>query len=97
MSIRHTARFTPEAWVRDNAVEVDPQGPQEWDCSEFAAGQAGYLAACAARFGDTVESGVVDAEDRFKDDPAAPEWVRDWRGPFTISVWAISEQDEEQQ
>lgn len=95
MTIRYTARFTPEKWVRDNAVEVDPQGPQEWDCTEFAAGHAGYLAAIAARFGDTVESGVVDAEDRFKDDPAAPEWVRGWRGPFTISVWAVSEQGEQ--
>ena len=61
VSERYAARFTPEAWIRDNAVEVDPQGPQEWDCTEFAAGQVSYLAALAARFGDTVADGVVDA------------------------------------
>lgn len=87
---KYTARFTPEAWVRDNAIEVDPQGPQEWDCTGFAAGHEDYLARLAARFGDTVADGVVDAEDRFKGDPAAPEWVRDWRGPFTITVQAVA-------
>lgn len=29
---------------------------------------------------DTYES------DRFKDDPAAPQWIKDWSGPFYLEV-----------
>ena len=37
-------------------------------------------------FGDMGDGWVLDASDIFKDDPAAPEWVRKWQGPFTIWV-----------
>jgi hypothetical protein len=30
--------------------------------------------------------GVVDNDDVFQGDPEAPEWVREWHGPFTIRI-----------
>lgn len=87
---RYVAHFTPEAWVNDYAVEVDPEGPQEWDCTEFAAQHEDYLARLAERESG-VESlddgiGIVDNDDLFAHDPAAPQWVRDHHGPFTIRI-----------
>lgn len=86
--IRYVARFTPEAWIRDQATEVDPQDPQEWDCTTLALAHLAYLAAAAARRHESLDDGegVLDNDDVFKDDPDAPEWVRSWTGPFTIRV-----------
>lgn len=88
--IRYVARFTPEAWIRDQATEVDPQGPQEWDCTNLALARRDYLAAAAARQGESLDDGegVLDNDDVFRDDPNAPEWVRAWTGPSTIRVRA---------
>ncbi|HWG00831.1 MAG TPA: hypothetical protein VG164_03140 [Trebonia sp.] len=81
---RLTAHFTPEAWQRDQAIEVDPQGPQEWDCTGFARLYPGYVQQLAEN-GDLTR-GVTDNDDLFHGDPAAPAWVRAWSGPFTITI-----------
>lgn len=84
---RYTARFTPEAWVNNQAVEADQEGPQAWDCTEHARQNRDYLARLEAH-GEPLDQpgGAVDNDDVFKADPAAPAWVRDWRGPFTIRI-----------
>lgn len=89
---KYTATFTPEAWINDYAVPVDPEGPTEWDCSAFVdADTLAYLEQCAQRRGDDWQlDDVLDLDDVFKDDPAAPQWVREWRGPFTIRVRATT-------
>jgi hypothetical protein len=88
--IRYLARFTPEAWIRGQAIEVDPAGPQEWDCTAFATepDSLAYLAkVAAASHGDLSDpAGVLDNDDWFMGDPDAPDWVRCWSGPFTIRV-----------
>jgi hypothetical protein len=83
---RYEAHFTPEAWVNDQAIEVDAQGPQSWDCTAYAEQHAAYL----ARLDTDDEFGGVDTDDVFQSDPAAPEWVREWRGPFTIRITALA-------
>jgi len=83
---RFTARFQAEAWSGDNAIEVDPPGPDTWDCTAYALPEISYLNACISRQHATLENGVTDTDDVFKEDPAAPEWVRQWRGPFTITI-----------
>jgi hypothetical protein len=84
----YTAHFTPEAWQRDQAVEVDPEGPQEWDCTAYARQDRAYLASTALAHGEDPDgpAGVLDRDDVFRADPAAPQWVREWRGLFTIRV-----------
>ncbi len=85
---RYTAHFTPEAWQGGSAAEVDPEGPQEWDCTAYARQHWAYLARTALAHGEDQAGpeGVLDQDDVFKADPAAPQWVREWRGPFTIRV-----------
>lgn len=79
---RYKATFSPQAWVNDNAVPVDPPGPTEWDATEFVTrdlsryGRERYQTWLA----DTLEHG--DREDVLRTDPNAPEWVREWSGPF---------------
>lgn len=86
------AHFTPEAWVNDQAVEIDAGGSQEWDCTEFAQSRLDYLEGESTN-GDSMddEFGVLDRDDVFKEDPAAPDWVREHRGPFTIRIRRTSE------
>jgi hypothetical protein len=88
--LRYLARFTPEAWVRNQATELDPSGPQEWDCTTYALAHLDYLAAVAGRQRESLagDEGVLDNDDVFKADPDAPEWIRAWAGPFTIRVRA---------
>jgi hypothetical protein len=88
MPAKYEARFQPEAWVNNCAIPVDPEGPVSWDCTEYARQYAAYLADCARRRGEAFDDGfgVLDNDDLFKGDPAAPAWVRDWRGPFTIRI-----------
>jgi hypothetical protein len=88
--MRYIAHFTPEVWVNDYAIEAAPQGPQEWDCTALATSPDGdaYLARLVdGGLGDLSDPyGVLDNDDWFSDDPAAPEWVRNWQGPFTIRI-----------
>jgi len=86
---RYRATFDPQAWINDYAVSVDPEGETAWDCTAFVTsppdrldgfGEAAVLAAIEA------DGYFLDRDDVLKDDPAAPEWVREWAGPFTITV-----------
>ena len=78
-SARYTATFHPQAWIRDNAVEVDAEGETSWDCSEF-------LASAPADWREATLARGRDYDDILRDDPNAPEWVREWRGPFDTEV-----------
>jgi hypothetical protein len=75
----YIARFSPQAWVRDNAIEVDPEGETEWVT------QLEGLTEDNKRVILEEEDGL-DIHDLLKEDPAAPEWVREWSGPFSIHV-----------
>jgi hypothetical protein len=60
--------FVPQAWVRDNAIGVDPEGPTVWE--------ADYGAIPAERH--SYES------DALREHHDAPAWIRDWAGPFEV-------------
>jgi len=75
--MKATATFTPQAWVRDYAIDVDPEGPTEW-VTEFE-GLTHEQAEAILETGH-------DNFDLLKEDPAAPMWVREWSGPFEIHV-----------
>lgn len=66
------ARFQPEAWIDDYAVDVDPDGPDTWTVSPAMA---------AAIIADDYQD-----LDYLRDDEAAPAWVRNWTGPFTVYI-----------
>ncbi|MBS0503169.1 MAG: hypothetical protein JSS55_05065 [Proteobacteria bacterium] len=63
-------RFYPQAWVNDYAMAVDPEGETLWDVGDVAAGLKSNS----------------DETDGFRDHPNAPDWVREWRGPYYIEM-----------
>lgn len=77
---RYRARFTAQAWQGDYAVTVDACGPVEWDCTDYMRALPDDAARAAAMKPDYYPS------DRVRDDPAAPEWVRQWAGPYYVTV-----------
>lgn len=87
---RYRASFVAQAWIRDHAVAVDPQGPTEWDCTEYVAELGPEWLARAMENGvdgqDAEDFEGSDHDDLLRLDPAAPEWVREWTGPFETYV-----------
>lgn len=90
---RYVATFTPEAWINMQAVEIDRSGDTEWDVTQAVLANPDYWNQMLsddphASFDDTV--GVLDNDDTLKDDPWAPGWIHDHRGPFTIRVRRVA-------
>lgn len=71
-TIKILAHFTPEAWVNDYAIEVDAEGPREW-----------YVTVATA---DDIANDPDGDLDFVREDERAPEWIKDWSGPFDIHV-----------
>lgn len=67
-------RFEPQAWVNDYAIEVDAQGETDWFVSVDTAAD---IVAVLERGRDL---------DFVKSDPYTPAWIREFQGPFEISV-----------
>lgn len=85
------AFFQPEAWVRDYALVVDPEGEQAWRCTDYVMQHFDYVRGLLEKPDQRLRDSrdrpmydVTDTDDVFKSDPAAPQWVREWSGPFTI-------------
>lgn len=69
-------RFIPQAWIRDYAVEVDPEGPTVFDVPDQDAQDAeGHWLPDRSYESDTLKA-----------HPHAPQWVREWRGPCDIEI-----------
>lgn len=87
--MRYRAEFSPQAWVNDYAIPVDPQGETEWDATEFVEqllregvyrGGEVRPEYAAEWLQETLVHG--DHDDILRTDSNAPEWVREWSGPF---------------
>jgi hypothetical protein len=83
-TVPYIAHFVPQAWIDDNAVEVDASGEQEW----LVSAEAWEWIVTP----EMIESIKLDytpgvlAPDELRGDPAAPEWVRAWSGPYDVFV-----------
>jgi hypothetical protein len=62
------ATFRPQAWIRDYAHDVDPEGETEWVIN-----------------GSDLEPDQSDL-DYLQTSRNAPTWVKDWAGPFEITL-----------
>lgn len=82
------ATFQAQAWVNDYAIDVDPEGPTSWQVSER------YLQELRAGGGERVLEDNTYESDELRHDPAAPEWIRNWHGPFYIEVVDLDELDD---
>lgn len=88
--MRYIAEFQPEAWVKDNAIPVDPEGKTKWDCTAFVEANKDLktkINEALKKNNESFAAPFFDRDDVLKGDPAAPAWIRDWSGPFTITVW----------
>ena len=83
LSQTHTriiAKFHPQAWVNDSAISVDPEGEVTFDVTQEIL-KIGLIAA--------LEMDDDDYEtDELRESENAPEWIKDWGGPFYIEVKA---------
>ena len=73
-----TLTFLPQAWWNDHAIDVDPSGPTNWTIP---------LSLLLQRFPSEVDW-HAKAEDRddLRHEGDAPRWIRDWSGPFEVSL-----------
>ena len=81
-----TLTFWPQAWVNDYAIDVDPQGETSWEASP-------EHVEVMRRLGDAAWEASTYESDEWRHDPAAPDWVRDWTGPFWIDVESDDDDD----
>ena len=83
------ATFHPQAWQNDYTIDVDPEGETEWEVTEEE------IEAALKHWRGTVYGPDFSREqlfaaddypsDEFRHSKNAPQWVRDWSGPFYIS------------
>jgi hypothetical protein len=82
--MHYIATFHPRARTKNFTVNASPPGPDQWDvCAYLQSLSKAERAECLAP-----QSAVAD---RLKTDPAAPQWVREWRGPFHVTVEQIGQ------
>jgi hypothetical protein len=83
--VRVTARVTPQVWSHDVALPVAAPGADQWDATAYARTYAEYIRALLDGQGGSPVV-VVDCDEYFVADPAAPRWLVEWDGPFTIDL-----------
>ncbi|MGK3995003.1 hypothetical protein [Sorangium sp. So ce1024] len=72
------ARFQPQAWINNYAVDVDPEGAVEFDVTADIE-RMGRDEALALKDNS-------DDSDMLAKSASAPEWIRSWTGPFYVNV-----------
>ena len=77
--------FQPQAWVNDYATDVDDQGNDVWDVTD-------ETAKLIRKAFEDYSGGDLDF---VVGDDNTPQWVRDWSGPFCITVVEDEETDDE--
>ena len=78
MSKQIVAIFHPQAWQDDYAVAVDPEGEIAFDVTSevISLGRTAAL---------KLQDDQYDTDD-LRNAAAAPQWIKDWSGPFYIEV-----------
>lgn len=77
---RIIATFVPQVWVNDHAVTCDPLGETRFDVTDaiLALGQTDAL---QLRDDDIRTDNLAQL-------PNAPDWIKNWPGPFYVAVEA---------
>lgn len=70
--------FNPQAWVRDYAISVDPEGDTTWTVPKALFLE---LFPTEADFNSNHHE-----RDDLRHKGNAPQWVRDWSGPFEVEL-----------
>ncbi|AME28615.1 hypothetical protein [Burkholderia sp. PAMC 26561] len=75
---RIVATFHPQAWVNNHAVDVDAQGECQFDVTEYVSALGEEKASAIKDYSDSSDDLVSFAQ--------APEWAKNWPGPFFVTV-----------
>lgn len=75
---RIKATFVPQAWVNDHAIEVDADGETVFDVT--------YIVLAMGREKAMEIDDNRDSSDALIYAETAPQWMRDWKGPFRVEV-----------
>lgn len=70
-----TIEFIPQAWVDDYAVETNAEGPRTFEVEHLTQEQIDAL------WSDSLK------RDNYQTHPNAPEWVKNWSGPFELYIY----------
>ena len=73
-----TATFHPQAWDGNYAVDVKPEGNVKFDVTSDIE-RMGRVEAMSL-------ADNSDDSDRLAKSDSAPEWIRNWSGPFYVEV-----------
>lgn len=75
--------FIPQAWQNDYAIEVDPEGETQWEVTLLE----------MVELTDYTDPDKLKEDDYARDElrhtKEAPQWVRDWAGPFEVKFEMI--------
>jgi hypothetical protein len=72
------AEFTPQAWVGDHAMSVDPEGDTVSDVTA-------EIVAMGRQKASELEDNQYNSDD-LRHTHNAPKWIQDWSGPFSVEV-----------
>jgi hypothetical protein len=72
------AEFTPQVWVGDQTMVVDPQGDTTWDITA-------EIVAIGRQKALELQDDQHNTDD-LRYTYHAPKWVQDWSGPFYVEV-----------
>lgn len=76
--LARSIKFHPQKWVNDYAVAADPRGETEWQPSPE------HIRYMTQTHGEQAFKADSYESDEWRYDPAAPQWVKDWDGPFYL-------------
>jgi hypothetical protein len=72
------ARFHPQAWVNDYAIDADPEGEVTWDVTS-------EVLAMPEDTRNRLQDDQYET-DNLRFSTNAPKWIQDWSGPFYVEV-----------
>lgn len=78
------ATFTPQAWINGYSTAVDAPGEVSWDVTE-------HLRAMTREEATKACERDTNHSDSLREIDGAPDWAKDWTGPFFISVAPMPE------
>lgn len=72
------AVFQPQAWQNNYAINVDNEGENEWDVTE-------YILSLSKEKALEIKDDQYESDD-LREIITTPKWIREWDGPFYIKV-----------
>lgn len=89
MPNRYMGWFEPQILVNGEVIEVDTTNNQDWVCTQFFETHPEWVGDGEPELQERLEDGeeILDRDNLFLQDPAAPDWIREWAKDKPFSLW----------